>query len=168
MPIYGNTIAYRRNLPHLRAHGKTYFVTFRTYRHSMLPPIARDIALSCCAYEHRQSCWLECAVVMPDHVHLLLTPDDDVALQDIVGRIKSVSARRINQSLGTHGHVWQHESFDYILRSTEDRRKKAEYILQNPVRAGLVRAVDEYGWIWRWWVEGERAAEGGGATLARN
>jgi REP element-mobilizing transposase RayT len=167
----GETIAYRRNLPHLRAHAKTYFVTFCTHKRSILEPIARDIALSCCANEHRKSCWLESAVVMPDHAHLLLTPDGDEVLETIVGRIKSVSARQINRVLEKRGHVWQHESFDYILRSTDDVRKKAEYILWNPVRAGLVKTIDEYKWVWRWWVEGEddgeddgSAAEGGGAT----
>jgi putative transposase len=51
-------------------------------------------------------------------------------------------------------HVWQREYFDRILRSAEDIRTKAEYICENPVRAGLVERVDDYPWIWREWVEG--------------
>jgi hypothetical protein len=54
------------------------------------------------------------------------------------------------------GPLWQDESFDRVLRSDEDVRKKADYICANPVRAGLVSSEDQYPWIWREWVEGQR------------
>jgi hypothetical protein len=73
-------------------------------------------------------------------------------------RIKSVSAHEIGRQ------VWQREYFDRVMRSDEDVRKKCEYICQNPVRARLVRSVEEYRWIWRSWVEGERS--GGEAASA--
>ena len=148
MPINVNTLAYRRDLPHLRSREKVYFVTFCTYRRTVLLPEARDIALGTVAYEHTKTCWIDCAVVMPDHVHLQLQPYENVSLEAIVARIKSVSAHRINRAFGTRGHVWQHESFDYILRSCDGRQQKADYILENPVRAGIVARTDDYRWSW--------------------
>jgi hypothetical protein len=46
------------------------------------------------------------------------------------------------------GRVWQDESFDHILRGDESLSKKMEYILQNPVRAGLVAKSQDYQWLW--------------------
>lgn len=44
--------------------------------------------------------------------------------------------------------VWQHESFDHVLRSEESIPTKVDYIIQNPVRAGLVRTATDYRWLW--------------------
>jgi putative transposase len=54
------------------------------------------------------------------------------------------------------GRLWQPESFDRILRNTESARAKAEYVIMNPVRAGLCATPDEYPWVWREWIEGRR------------
>ena len=90
---------------------------------------------------------------MPDHVHLLLTPatDDDgpISIPEIMQAIKGTSAHRINKYLGRKGRVWQDESFDRAMREVENVRGKIEYILGNPVRAGLVRNPLEYRWLWR-------------------
>jgi hypothetical protein len=63
--------------------------------------------------------------------------------------IKGASARAINQLLGRHGPVWQEESFDHVLRSSEGLDSKIEYVLQNPVRNGLVNSWQEYRWAWQ-------------------
>jgi len=152
-----DTHAYRRDLPHLENAGKTYFVTFRTFRRTVLPPVARDVALHCCVHDHRITYFLHCAVVMPDHVHVLFTPHDEWLLAQITHRLKGVSAKWINRAFNSQGHVWQHESFDHILRSEESIRQIAEYICENPVRAGLVEHADAYHWLWREWVEGRVA-----------
>jgi len=52
--------------------------------------------------------------------------------------------------------IWQHESFDHELRRDESLRQKAEYVCANPLRRGLVKTGEEYPWIWREWVEGQR------------
>ena len=92
---------------------------------------------------------------MPDHVHLMLTPLTDekrrliVSLVEIMKAIKGASAHHINRRLGRHGTVWQEESFDHVLRSSENLDAKIDYILQNPVRAGLARDWQQYRWLWR-------------------
>ena len=89
---------------------------------------------------------------MPDHVHLVLTPLRDgngvYSVTEILQGIKSSSAHQINKLLDRKGQVWQHESFDHVLRCEEAIAAKVGYVIQNPVRAGLVSSVFEYRWLW--------------------
>jgi len=86
---------------------------------------------------------------MPDHAHMIVTPHDEWSLATIMHRVKSVSAHEISSASGKRGHVWQHESFDHILRSVESLKRKADYVAANPVRAGLVKTPEDYPWLWR-------------------
>jgi putative transposase len=84
-------------------------------------------------------------VVMPNHVHLLLTPmiEPSVALQ----RLKGASARKANELLGLGGQpFWQDESYDHLVRNQKEFERIEHYILHNPVRAGLARVEEEYRW----------------------
>jgi REP element-mobilizing transposase RayT len=117
----------------------------------VLPGDARTIALDCCVHDHRVTYWLQTAIVMPDHVHMLFAPYGEWSIARIMRRVKGVSARLINKLLSRRGPLWQDESFDRILRSDEDVRKKGEYIAANPVRAGLVATPEEYPWLWLQW-----------------
>jgi len=63
--------------------------------------------------------------------------------------IKGASAHRINKLLNRRGKVWQEESFDRALREEEQFTEKLYYMLENPVRAGLVDNPLDYPWIWR-------------------
>jgi len=89
---------------------------------------------------------------MPDHVHLVLTPlvdeQGEVPVHQIMQAIKSTSAHRVNKYLGRKGQLWQNESFDRAMREIDNVRGKIEYILGNPVRAGLVSNPYEYRWLW--------------------
>ena len=149
MPVGDDTIAYRRHLPHLEKQGKTYFVTFRTRRRQQLPPVARTAALQACIALHRAFCWLECITIMPDHCHSILAPLEPHPLAEVMKRLKGSSSYRANLSIHRRGPLWQHESFDHILRSDESLSSKIEYICNNPVRAGLVDHWSEYAWTWR-------------------
>jgi REP element-mobilizing transposase RayT len=92
---------------------------------------------------------------MPDHVHLIFTPLADSnnrevhSLAGIMGGIKGASAQLINRELDRRGRVWQTESLDRVLRSSESLDAKVAYILHNPVRAGLVSKSEDYAWTWR-------------------
>jgi len=155
--------AYRRNLPHLQRERCTLFVTFRTHKRWILPESVRGLVLDHCLDDHGVRLLVHGAVVMPNHVHMVFSPlsDEDgvpYGLAQIMKGIKGSAARSVNRALKRQGHVWQDESFDHILRSNEGVRQKVEYICQNPVRRGLARTPDEYPWLWRQWVEGERSA----------
>ena len=92
---------------------------------------------------------------MPDHVHVIFTPLVNTSsltiysLAEIMGAMKGASAQKINQKLGRTGRVWQTESFDRVLRSSETLDAKVAYILENPVRKALVKRWEDYPWLWR-------------------
>ena len=145
---------YRRNLPHLQRDYKPHFLTFSTYHRWILPAAARQITLDCCLHEHESTIDLNAVVVMPDHVHLIFTPLIDFGLHEVVSlaritkAIKGASAHLIDRRLGRKGAVWQEESFDRVLRCSEKLDEKVEYVLNNPVRRGLVSRPEEYRWLW--------------------
>ena len=150
---------YRRDLPHIQSAGKTFFVTFRTLEKWQLPEEARSLALRSCLHEHGAKYWVHGVVVMPDHVHMVMTPLTDAqgatfGLAEIMQGIKGSSAHAINKALKRTGRVWDEESFDHLLRSDESAREKVEYVCRNPVKRGLVQKEDDYRWLWRDWVEG--------------
>jgi REP element-mobilizing transposase RayT len=146
---------YRRNLPHLQRDYKPHFITFVTKDRWLLPEPARDIVLACCRHDDRTKYDLHTAVVMPDHVHLILTPailEEEFAVASLIKimkAIKGASAHLINRALAHRGTVWQEESFDHVLRSSENLDQKIEYVLNNPVRRGIVADWHEYPWVWR-------------------
>ncbi len=74
---------------------------------------------------------------MPNHVHALLTPMDGFELEDILHSIKSYTANKINQVLNQRGHFWQRESYDHIVRDTEQLQAYQDYIAANPSKAKL-------------------------------
>ena len=62
-------------------------------------------------------------------------------------RLKGGSAREAKQLLGQTGKpFWQDESYDHLVRNTDEFHRLEDYILENPVRAGLARSVEEYPW----------------------
>ena len=145
--------AYRRRLPHLQKDSRAIFITFRAWCRNALPESVRDVVLQHCLHDHGTKASVHAAVVMPEHVHLLLTPLRDrdgsvFSLVEILQAIKGASAHSVNRILGRRGPVWQEESFDHVLRSNESFEEKLEYIRQNPVRRGLAEKSEDYPWLW--------------------
>jgi REP element-mobilizing transposase RayT len=146
---------YRRQLPHLQCDDKQHFVTFCTDHRRILPGPARSVVLACCLHDNGTKFDLKVAVVMPEHVHLIFTPWVDekamevYSLAEIMDAIKGASAHKVNKMLGRKGRLWQPESFDRVLRSSESLDAKMEYLLENPVRAGLAARWTDYPWLWR-------------------
>ncbi|SRR5581483_7185028 len=143
-----DTCVTRRHLPHLQNGGKTYFVTATTIGWEILSPESRSIILDTCVRDHEVTCWIHQMVVMPDHMHLILTPYDDWNLSLIMQRLKGTSSHLVNRAAGRRGPLWLGESFDHILRSSESLSKKIEYVRENPVRRGLVTRAEDYPWLW--------------------
>ena len=65
---------YRRKLPHYQPAGRSLFITFRKNTRAPFSPDCRDTVLQHCLHDHGRRYLLHAAVVMPEHVHLLLTP----------------------------------------------------------------------------------------------
>jgi (E)-4-hydroxy-3-methylbut-2-enyl-diphosphate synthase len=100
--------------------------------------------------------------VMPNHVHLVVQPLGEHALDDILHSIKSYTANAANKLLGRSGTFWQKESYDHLIRDGEDYRNQIRYVLENPEKAGLK------GWPWKGsvygtsWEEAKASSDGGG------
>jgi REP element-mobilizing transposase RayT len=82
--------------------------------------------------------------VMPNHVHVVVTPAGSWRLSAILHSWKSYSAGAINQLLGRRGTLWERESFDHLIRSIESYRWFVEYVRQNPVKAGLCKEPEDW------------------------
>ena len=143
-----------RHLPHTQRDDTPHLINFSTQDRWSLPAAARTIALDSCRHDHGRTMHLHVAVIMPDHVHLVVTPLIDFErrrvypLSEILWAIKSASAHRINRLFGRAGAVWQAEYFDTALSRSESLDAKMEYVRQNPVRAGLVARPEDYEWCW--------------------
>jgi putative DNA methylase len=88
---------------------------------------------------------LHAFVVMANHVHVLITPK--VRVSKLLQRLKGSTARRANGLLGLTGRAfWQEESYDRWVRDEREFRRIRLYIEENPVRAGLAAAPEDYRW----------------------
>ncbi len=76
-------------------------------------------------------------VVMPNHVHALMTPLEGFELETILHSIKSFTAQQINSRLGRTGSVWMEESYDHVVRDSEELVRIQHYIRANPAKAHL-------------------------------
>ena len=88
---------------------------------------------------------LHAFVIMPNHVHLLITPK--ISIPRITNGIKGSTSHQANALLSREGqHFWQDESFDHWVRSTKEFDKIRGYIENNPVSAGLVGKPQDWPW----------------------
>jgi len=78
--------------------------------------------------------------IMPDHIHLLVSPHGE---HDVVAFVQAYKSRttRIFWQANYNGKLWQHGFYDRILRQQEDIKQVARYILDNPVRKKI---TDDY------------------------
>lgn len=84
-------------------------------------------------------------VVMPNHVHVLLQPSQE--LSRVTKRVKGRTARAANLILGRTGmDFWRDESFDHWIRNAAEFEKVRTYIERNPVKAGLVMRAENWKW----------------------
>ena len=138
---------HKRFLPHYESEGAVYFVTFKLKAgHLTKSEIA--ILLEHIKEGDPKYYRLIAAQVMSNHVHLLLTPNDNLTLSKAMKQIKGASARNINLSRGSTGALWFEESFDRIVRDQNELDEKLNYMYENPLKAGIVEDPEEY---WGWW-----------------
>jgi putative transposase len=111
-------------------------------------------------------------VVMPEHIHLLISEPDRGTPSTVMQVLKQRFARRVLSELRRRqrsgqnhlwqetldvGHVWQRRFYDFVVRSELKKIEKLKYIHRNPVKRGLVLDPDH--WVWssfRCYAHGER------------
>src|SRR5208282_2932128 len=123
-----------------------HFITFSCYRRQPLLASPRamhqlEVALE---WSRRQyDFYVIGYVVMPEHVHLLISEPERGTLASAVQAIKQSVARRL---IGDSPHFWQARYYDFNVWTKKKRIEKLKYIHRNPVKRGLVEKPED----WRW------------------
>jgi REP element-mobilizing transposase RayT len=96
-----------------------------------------EIVVNTLKYFEGERYILDSFVIMPNHIHIVVIPIKDHTLSKITHSWKSYSASEINKLTGKSGQLWQHESYDHIIRNQEALFQIRKYIELNPVKAGI-------------------------------
>lgn len=100
---------------------------------------AAEIVISTINYLKENDYDLITYCIMPNHVHLVLSLKQNSRNVDkIMQSLKRYSARQINKLLKRSGSFWQAESYDHVVRDEDELYRIIKYVLNNPVKAGLV------------------------------
>jgi putative transposase len=137
----------RKSLPHeiplwLDPNKEDYFITIccqKRGRNQLASPVVGPALIETIKHRNDREIWYaHLAVVMPDHVHVVISfGRSDKRTQIIVSKWKEWTAK-------TLAIRWQRDFFEHRLRRDESFREKADYVLANPVRAGLVKRWQDW------------------------
>ena len=122
-----------------------HFITFSCYRRQPLLATARANQLFEEALEKSRrhyDFFVVGYVIMPEHVHLLISEPEKGALSTAIQSIKQSVTRNMNWV----GHFWQARYYDFNVYSEKKRIEKLRYIHRNPVKRGLAERPED----WRW------------------
>ena len=98
-------------------------------------------------------------VIMPDHVHLLLTLADGMTIEKAMQLVKGRFSYRLSHELGYKGEVWQRGFSEVRVIGEESLKRHREYIAANPIKAGLVRDGGSYPFCFRALAEKKKSAK---------
>ena len=98
-----------------------------------------------------ESCF-ECdvLVIMPDHLHFIAHKKDSQSrerLYDLVRLLKSKSLYLLKKANVVVRTFWQHGYYEHVIRNERDWTEKARYVLDNPIKAGLVASHQDYPYL---------------------
>ena len=106
-----------------------------------------EIVLGCIGFlRTRQRHQVHAYVLMPDHVHLIVTPRECSNVSKVMHSLKLHTARQIGALLGTKGGIWQARFYERALRTQKDLEEAFTYVHDNPIRVRLVDRPEDYGW----------------------
>jgi len=132
---------------HRTAPGASYFVTTKCWQGRavfQVIEIAELMVNTLFEYRDRGAYLLHEFVIMPDHIHLLLTPASNVNLAKAMMLIKGGGSHRIHKERDQKMQIWQEGFFDWTVRDENDWLAKVQYIQMNPVRARLVGRPEDW------------------------
>ena len=89
-------------------------------------------------------------VVMPDHLHLLLTVHNGMTIEKAMQLVKGRFSHRLSHEFGYKGEVWQRGFSELQVMNRESLESHRDYIARNPVKAGLVASADEFPFCYRY------------------
>jgi putative transposase len=125
----------------------SYFVTTKCGQGRtifQIPALAQICLEAIFHYRDQGAYLLHEFVIMPDHLHLLLTPGATTSLERAMQLVKGGSSHRIHRAQSHTMQIWQDGFFDWTIRDESDWRIKANYIRMNPVKAGLIARAEDW------------------------
>jgi len=132
---------------HRTVAGASYFVTTKCWEGRSLfqvTEVAKILLDTLFHYRDSGAYLLHEFVIMPDHLHIMLTPGPETSLEKAVQLIKGGSSHRIHKERGGKMEIWQVGFHDWTIRDLEDWRAKAVYIHMNPVKARLCERPEDW------------------------
>jgi putative transposase len=131
---------------HTTVLGASYFVTTKCWEGRSLfqvTEVAEILLNTLLHYRDSGAYSLHEFVIIPDHLHLMLTSGPETSLEKAVQLIKGGSSHRIHKERGGKMEIWQVGFHDWTIRDLDDWKAKVSYIRMNPVKARLsVRGED--------------------------
>ena len=105
------------------------------------PPVAEAVFKAAAFYQDRQRWYVHLLLLMPDHLHALISFPQDQTMETVIRAWKHYLAKE-------QGILWQRDFFDHRIRQNESHEEKETYIRNNPVRAGLAKIPADWPYIW--------------------
>lgn len=109
------------------------------------PEVAQLFIKTVADIRDETGCRLHAFVVMPDHVHLVVTAND-TRMSRVMQLIKGRFARMCNARAGAKGPIWQSRYHEVTLRSERATCEAMRYVVENPVAAGLSDSPESFPW----------------------
>src|SRR5271166_3016470 len=126
--------------------GNLHFITFSCYRRQPFLDTARARQVFERSLEQTRRSYRFYVigyVVMPEHVHLLVSEPERATLSRAIQSLKQSVSQKLN---GHHGHFWQARYYDFNVFTPKKRVEKLDYIHRNPVHRGLVTQAEDRPW----------------------
>jgi len=139
----------RKTLPHgipsWVGDGAEYFITICTQpkgRNQLCNKrVSEKLHNALLFYQNQDDLWLHLLVLMPDHLHAIISFNLESGMSRCMAEFKKYTAK-------VAGIQWQRDFFDHRLRKDESYIEKAHYIRMNPVRAGLCEQPEQWPYVW--------------------
>jgi len=128
---------------------RTFFATSVTHQrvsHFHRTRMAELLIETLLHYRDQRVYRLHDFVVMPDHFHVILTPSEKLSLERVMQRIKGGFSFRAGKEINPLSAIWQRSFTHHLILNPEDMEHHHEYVIQNPVRAGLAATPQDYPW----------------------
>ena len=154
---FESSTAYSGRMPaglvRLQQTGHSHFITFTCYRRMEHLTNSQACSVVLRALENtrkRYGLRVFGFVLMPEHVHLLLSEPERGTLARALQSMKSASARMARvarmERVGTRTPFWQARYYDRYMRDYDEFSEKLRYIHRNPVKRGLCSSPEQWGW----------------------
>jgi putative transposase len=135
-------------------HRKKYFEKFDEFldKHAIGPTwlssdCVAQIVFDAICYRNGKEYELIAYCIMPNHVHMIINVErSDTSFYKVLQSLKAHTARECNKILNRSGAFWQHESYDHVIRNSKELESIIWYVLNNPVKAGLVDDWQKWKW----------------------